>query len=610
MKDPWQTEETAYEVLGLDEQAGEEEVERAFKLALARGRNAQQLLAARNTLRRPLARAFLNLFRYDLRALAPLVRFSFQPDGLAQAGGRQQLAQVLLRVQRKSFPHPAASHALAVLYYWSARQAGTQAAAAAVSAPLSPWGAAIAHLVLLGHLSEFWEGWRGAHPGVEPEALRERLATYLQGELRTRAEGFRRAGQGEKQAEFENYLLQYALEERVARSLGEMKETFVVNGQSLWLPCGPLLLEFMGWLDPVREQVVACSQHQPSTVWRELAAALSPLGRVQALLENRQVDAALDSLNHLPVQQLKSPEAAHLRARLYLAKGHQHASLGELREAMAAWRQVRKTNPDDDVLAELSTAVTAAVRERARALLETQPEEAGKLLKQALGVADSDELQSLQGEILTRRAFRRVDQVLEQRRREGISEGELEGLRRELEQTVHELQQAAPWSAGAQDYLPTARDLLADWPNVFDPDWCWFCGQRPADPERVHKHDMNRETERSGGYVRYQTLALETPRCSVCAGRHKLATVLGGIAGIGVAILVLIAGIAGGSFFGGLIAGVIGGLILFVVTKWLVELILVRPRGTRREGYHKKSPPYRRAQEEGFHDGSKPSDVE
>ena len=118
MKDPLQSTQTPYEILGLARGASEVEIDQAFKQGLVKRGNVQKLMAAKNILQRPAERALLDLFQYDPQVLPRLATES--PPGPRVPSTHPGARKPRPRGENAGHGVPDAgiAHSLGVLWYW------------------------------------------------------------------------------------------------------------------------------------------------------------------------------------------------------------------------------------------------------------------------------------------------------------------------------------------------------------------------------------------------------------------------------------------------------------------------------------------------------------
>jgi len=118
MKDPLQTEQTPYEVLGISSGTTSAEVDRAFMEALRRRVPPNIAKSARDALLDESRRAWTDARLYDDSALAQVSPSPVEDAHVLARGHRLATATQWERQLRARFPDPHLVHCLAVLWYW------------------------------------------------------------------------------------------------------------------------------------------------------------------------------------------------------------------------------------------------------------------------------------------------------------------------------------------------------------------------------------------------------------------------------------------------------------------------------------------------------------
>ena len=118
MKDPLQTSETPYEVLGIEPGLSDEDLRKAYFEAIRKRVPAAKATEAYNTLRRPVERARIALTQYDVNALKQLNPCPIDGDPALQVSHRAATAKAWENRLKETFPEAGTIHSLAVLWYW------------------------------------------------------------------------------------------------------------------------------------------------------------------------------------------------------------------------------------------------------------------------------------------------------------------------------------------------------------------------------------------------------------------------------------------------------------------------------------------------------------
>src|SRR3712207_444936 len=110
MKDPLHTEETPYEILGVEQGATPEDIERAFRSGLMRRGNVEKLSTAKRVLQRPADRALVDLFLYDRDALARVSPSPLHEPSCLLVSQRGATAQMWTEQLKAYFPDTGIAH--------------------------------------------------------------------------------------------------------------------------------------------------------------------------------------------------------------------------------------------------------------------------------------------------------------------------------------------------------------------------------------------------------------------------------------------------------------------------------------------------------------------
>src|SRR5260221_4456034 len=126
LKDPLQSEQTPYEILGLTRGASGTVVQKAFALGVGKGKNVQKLIRANKVMQSPAERAVIDLFHYMPEWADRLTPSAILQPDILDVARRGATAQAWEKQLKTGFPDPSAAHSLAVLWYWWAISAEEQ----------------------------------------------------------------------------------------------------------------------------------------------------------------------------------------------------------------------------------------------------------------------------------------------------------------------------------------------------------------------------------------------------------------------------------------------------------------------------------------------------
>ena len=448
-EDPLQRDPTAYDVLGVEPGAGDDEIDRAAPAGADRSAEAADAVQA---LHDPVRRALVDLFLYHDRYLDDLA-FDDPLETLGETTARRRADERWRAIERKGFPMPAATHSIAVLSYWEARGSGRNGP----DLPTAPdvtgrlWEAALSRFAALVASDAFWTEWgvltgnRGVG-GAAANALEARLT----GELEEMAATLREREDVPGEARVREHLALFRSELRSARALPALR---VLSGRGLSpaaIAAGPHLLSDLGLLEKVRASVE--EQHA------DLLPLFSPLARIGLLIEEKEYANARAALERLDADGRETPEARELEARVNLELGAGALAGGRTDEAIAHWERASERA---EVRSDVAVPVSAAVLTRAK-LLHSREEhnEAIRLLQRALPLGERGILGVPLAHILLERADGRIDRATAGA---GDDEADLRPAIAEMRGAVADLDEAValdPTNGGTRDRRNEAEDML------------------------------------------------------------------------------------------------------------------------------------------------------
>lgn len=448
-RDPLQRGPTAYDVLGVEPGAGDDEIERA---TLAGTDRSAEVADAVQALHDPVQRALIDLFLYHDRYLDDLA-FDDPLETLGETAARRRADERWRGVERKGFPMPAATHSIAVLSYWEARGAGRNGP----DLPSAPdvtgrlWEAALARFAALIASDAFWTEWgvltgnRGA--GV---AAANALEARITGELEEMAATLRDREDVPGEARVREHLALFRSELKSARALPALR---ILSGRGLSpaaIAAGPHLLSEVGLLEKVRASVEA--QHA------DLLPLFSPLARIGLLIEEKEYASARAALERLGPDEREAPEARELEARVHLELGTGALAGGRTDEAIAHWERATERA---EVRSDVAVPVSEAVLTRAK-LLHSREEhdDAIQLLQRALPLAERGILGVPLAHFLLERADKRIARATAGA---GDDEADLGPAIAEMRGAVADLEEAValdPTNGETRDRRNEAEDML------------------------------------------------------------------------------------------------------------------------------------------------------
>jgi tetratricopeptide (TPR) repeat protein len=447
-RDPLQRGPTAYDVLGVGPDAGNDEIDRAVSAGAGPGEAA----AAAEDLRDPARRALIDLFLYQDRYLDDLA-FDDPLETLSETGARRAAAERWRAVEKRGFPMPAATHSIAVLSYWEARGSGRNGP----DLPTSPdvtgrlWEAALSRFAALCASEAFWTEWGvvTGNRGVG-EAAAAALESGLVDELEEMAATVRGRGDVPGEARVREHLALFRSELRSARALPALR---VLSGRGLSpaaITAGPHLLAEIGLLEKVQAAVEA--QHP------DLLRLFSPLAHIGLLVEEKEYGSAYGALERLDPAAREAPEARELETRVHLELGLAALAADRTDEALGHWERAIDRA---EVRSWVAAPVSEAALTRAK-LLHSREDRDGAilLLQRTLPLAERGILGVPLAHFLLERANGRIERATAGA---GDGEADLGPAIAEARGAVADLEEAVlldPTNGEIRDRRNEAEDLL------------------------------------------------------------------------------------------------------------------------------------------------------
>jgi tetratricopeptide (TPR) repeat protein len=494
MKDPLQSEQTPYEVLELERGASDADIDRAFKQGLAKRGNVQKLMAARNALQRPAERALLDLFQYD-----PQVASCLSPNPLADRSvleleRRQETAAAWERQLRADFPDVGIAHSLAVLWYWWVLHIEGQQGSGGGPSLDEGWRRVIAYWAMLAGSEEFWYAQVGAGGGLA-SSVRAQAVERLRNNLSDLGQRYRDGGDKTGADRCQGLELLLTTEVRTAK---EVANVGLRTAQGRFA-CGLLMLEQMGLLDSVKQQLQTALEKNPADEkLLALRNSLSPYASIAALIDNNKPQAALDDIKAKEKEEVtrlahsfweqrggrggsadsdwrraegefrdkpEGKELNSLRARAFHCLARQQASLDKLEEALSSWELALKCQPDAELKSNIVAEIVSNCQAHAAALQQREPETAIAILEMGLKLAPDEKLRSTLAEILTQRGITAINEAQKKLEVTGEARTLLQQANEaanagDLDRAITFLRQAIP-TAGGKRQLETKKKGVA-----------------------------------------------------------------------------------------------------------------------------------------------------
>jgi tetratricopeptide (TPR) repeat protein len=415
MKDPLQRQATPYEILGIKFSAGREEINNSLIQAVAQKRDIAKCQESRNILVQPLEKALVDIFFYNeafQKQIKPRVNEGELKDTLV--ANRMETALAWSNLQKRAFPHLAALHSLAVLWYWWALYEEEARLAELSNSPFIRikglpgmpfqgdygriWRTTIAAWAMLINSPVFLQQW-ARNSGNEAlldsgeihqlgKQVEEKLINILQKQAENYV-GIKLNGEEGSQV-FRNYILLFQTELRTGRQFSGLRIQVDHGDKKIPIQCGKFILEQVGLLGKVQAQLkMILAQRPQDTELKNLLAALSNHAELVMLVENRKYKEAIEAIEALPSAQREEREAQELLAKACLEQGKQYFSLDQYDEALNIWQKGLKTGCSKD---EITRELVDSCKKKATVLKKSDPQTAVDLLRDALLVVEDKEL--------------------------------------------------------------------------------------------------------------------------------------------------------------------------------------------------------------------------
>lgn len=511
MKDPLNTEQTAYEILGLEPGATEDEIHAAFKNGVTQRKNVQKLTSARNLLKRPDERAMLDLFYYNPEALRKLdPNPNIEPSALDPAN-RLKTAGCWEKQLKDSFPDLGIIHSLAVLWYWWAvyeeerlseilKSAGNVTEGKDFSSkhevlraiqqeknvacdpaagesckiaecrwrddclPRTPaaeemWHRVIATWGMLMSNLRQWDRVK-AISSLAGNDLKDGIEKKIRNHLFSCTERYRGNGTSRLSNLFQNLDLALSMELKTA---SEVDSIGIRTGKGK-ISCGRLMLEQTGLLGLVTSTVEAQLRKSPgNSKLTKLLDVLSPFYRIAMLIDSNRPGDALAALNDLPVEAGRDARACRLKVRALMERAKQQVSLGRIDEGLKDWSDGLKVAQEgrfQDLASAITEYIVSTCKEKSAALKQNQRDEAIRILEKGIASVKNEELKLLLAELLTQRGIEAINEA--QKNLANNTDGEMQGLLADFSKGLKDLERASQLGfQRAAEQLKIAQGILA-----------------------------------------------------------------------------------------------------------------------------------------------------
>ncbi len=344
----------------------------------------------------------------------------------------EQLAGVVKMLQKMQSQQPdnhILTHNLAVLSYRlasEAEEAGKEKLAD------SAWNQTIANWSLLLYEDGFWTEWAERERSLyelnttadDIRSLRQAIRNRLLQDFRNYRAWYHEVNNPDRARRHREYEILFLLETKTARAMREVLNLLRKSGLPVpvSVPAGPLMLKTLGLLASAHEMVTQAQGHPvDSEKVQELKDCLSPIGRIELLMENGWMDQAEVELDKVLGKEPSNSPIRSLMATVLKEQGKQLAKLGKWEEAVRALEKcLEYTTSTQD----LEDAIVSSCLDTVRQLSETGEEKdldkAIKVLETtAKGLPRNEQLKESLATRYTRRAILLINK---DRRDEGIEE--------------------------------------------------------------------------------------------------------------------------------------------------------------------------------------------
>lgn len=458
MKDPLQKKETPYEILGVPITADKKEIDNAFKRSLSSGRNVSEITQAWKTLCKPVDRAFVDVFLYNENFITQL-NPDIWNDNSQLLSRRAEIAQSWRNVQKEFFPNFPSTHSLAILWYWWTvyceeeqwaffiRTSFEKKENLSTPFPLHLlWSYTISNWVFLINSDDFWSEWMVSRETTRKylgnediKALAKFLESHFINLFHNFYEKYLERGDQVSAKRYKEYELLFNTEMKTAQKLSRAGVQLSRGRRLYTISCGRMMLEHVGMLGSVQEQLERIIQNYPENEeLRKLADSLSPHFSIAVLIDENKFDEAIKEIKKLPLEEQGKEEILRLLAKSYLYKGKQLFSLNKYEDALDCWEKGLDTGQLGE---ELKDAIVSNCKTVSASLQNNDPETAIMILEKALKLVKNKELQLILGQILNQQGVLLINEA--QRKLESKKKDSLSSVINEVEKGISYFERAA-----------------------------------------------------------------------------------------------------------------------------------------------------------------------
>ena len=431
MKDPLNKEMTPYEILGIDQYASRDEIQKALKEVLKERKNVNKATQARNVLRDTYSRAFVDIFHYDDKYLNQIEPHLLN-NPLLLNEERMQICDKWFNRQIADFPVTSTlTHCLAVLWYWwtisnedeyiSQINAGGHSANTSYPAQFnSNWENTIGYWVYILNSPDFLLNWINQRNEKQDKIYKNDVEKFSQ-DINSHFENiFNRYSEkyavidNESVKRFSEYKLLFYTEENAAFQLSKTGIKYPRDGVLVSISCGPLMLKKAGQLENVKKQaelmLAKYSTSSPSkrNNLEKVISLLSPNSQISILLSKNKYEEVINEIEKIPEKD-RNIEINTLYSKALINRGCQLFSIESIDEALIVWGKAKNTG---FMIKELEIEVVEICKKKAAAIQRSNEEGAINILEKAIDITGgNNELKKQLSILLLQRGIMKVNKA-------------------------------------------------------------------------------------------------------------------------------------------------------------------------------------------------------
>lgn len=478
MKDPLQIEKTPYEILNVDEVVDDEKIFEAFKNSIEEPDcNIEKIRGARNTLAKTTERAFVNVFLYKERYLNKLVPNVISNNSYL-LDKRKDTAESWLNINRKTFPNIASIHSLAVLWYWWAiyyenkqLSAGEKTSSdkknlISNSFPIDTiWSNIISNWVFITKSKDFWCDFFNADEckwivgNLDTYSLCLKLESKFTNIFNSFIEKYRNQGDTKSVERFREYELMLSNEKSTAEEMYNMGINITKEKKSFPIYFGRMMLEQVGLLSEVQEQVKKFVRVNPDRKVKSIVKCLSESWAIAGLIDGRKYDEAIQMIKNLPSKERSKKEVIELLASAYYKKGKQYFSLDNYKDAKSCWKEAVKSG---GASSEIKEGIIKSCSSKAASLQNSDRDTAIEILELALEIVTDEGLKKVLSNIYVQRGVVNINKAINGYKENKVTQ---KSVRESIEKGIKDIKKAVelnPTNSFANEQLRNAGAILKD----------------------------------------------------------------------------------------------------------------------------------------------------